>query len=128
MVNHRAVSKGIFNGSSSRSRLRRFGHLFRFADSGAFDDAGFRENFVGAVLINGLERSHGQTDLDEFVELRHPDLLVLDVGMNLAFHTLGDVSADTAKLLGPTAAVNVMSGGDFGTGDLALSGHVMILL
>src|SRR5690606_39627204 len=76
-----------------------------------------------AVLVGGLETAGAHPDAHVFAELGHPDALLTQVGLEPATHRFGDVTTDTALLLGAPAAMDFVAGANFGSGDLANSGH-----
>ena len=60
------------------------------------------------------------------VELGHPDALLLKVGVDRTVDSLGDVTTDTALLLGKTGAVNAAALMRHGKRDIADSGHKIL--
>src|SRR5690606_1184318 len=87
------------------------------------DQARLLQRLVGAVLVDGLETTGAHPNAHVFAELGHPDALLTQVGLELATHRFGDVTTDTALLLGAPAAMDFVAGANFGSGDLANSGH-----
>ena len=90
---------------------------------------GLLERVVGTVLGDGAESLAGKLHADETtlaaVELGHPDALLLEVGVNSAVHHFGDVTADTALLLGKTGTMNAAALVRHGKRDIADTGHKM---
>lgn len=89
----------------------------------ALDEAGLLESGEGAVFVDRLEGFAGGLDLHVASELRYEDTLGVQVGGNLAFHGLGDVTTDAAFFLGETGTVNFAAGADAGTSDTTNAGH-----
>ena len=90
---------------------------------------GFLERVVGAVLGDGAQslagKLHAKVTTLATVELGHPDALLLEVGVHSAVHHLGDVTADTALLLGKTGTMNATALVRHGKCDIANTGHKM---
>ena len=93
------------------------------------ENPGLLQHVVGAVLGDGAESLAGKLHADvtaaATVELGHPDALLLEVGVHSAVHHLGDVTADTALLLGKTGTMNATALVRHGKCDIANTGHKM---
>jgi len=98
--------------------------------SGLIENPCLLEHVVGAVLGNGAESLAGKLHADvtaaTTIELGHPNALLLEVGINSAVHHLGDVTTDTALLLGKTGAMNAAAFVRHGKRDIADSGHKIL--
>ena len=96
---------------------------------GLVKNPSFLERVVGTVLGDGAKslagNLHTQVATLTTVELGHPDALFLEVGIHGAVHHLGDVTADTALLLGKTGTVNATALVRHGKCDIANTGHKM---
>ena len=94
------------------------------------EDTGLLESIEGAVLRNGAESFAGELHADvaalATVELGNPDALFLQVRINCAVHHLGDVTTDTALLLGKTGTMNATALMRHGKCDIADSGHKIL--
>ena len=77
---------------------------------GLIENPSLLKHVVGAVLGDGAESFAGKLHADvtaaAAVKLGHPDTLLLKVGVYSAVYNLGDVTTDTALLLGETGAMN----------------------
>ena len=90
---------------------------------------GLLERVVGAVLGDSAQslagKLHAEIATLATVELGHPDALLLEVRIHSAVHYLGDVTADTALLLGKTGTMNATALVRHGKCDIANTGHKM---
>ena len=93
------------------------------------ENPGLLERVVSAVLGDGAQslagKLHAKVATLATVELGHPDALLLEVGVHSAVHHLGDVTADTALLLGKTGTMNATALVRHGKCDIANTGHKM---
>ena len=93
-------------------------------------DACLFERVERTVLGDGAQRLAGNLHADvataATVELRHPDALLLKVGVDGAVHRLGDVATDTALLLSKTGAVDAATLVGHSERDVADSGHKIL--
>ena len=87
------------------------------------DNTGFLERRVCAVLADCLECTCSQLNLDETIQLWHPDALFPQVGLHVTLDHLGNMTTNTTLLLGQTTAVNPASAADVGSGDFTNFGH-----
>lgn len=88
------------------------------------DRAGFFQRFVSAIFIDRLKPAHGHANADEFLQLRHPDPVLVQVRYEQTRYVLGHVPADAAFFLGHTAAVNDAAARRPRTGDGANFRHI----
>ena len=99
-------------------------------DGQLIKDAGFLEHVVCTILGDGTESLAGKLHADvtttATIELRHPDTLLLKVGVDRTVDSLGDVATDTALLLGETGAVDAAALMRHGKRDIADSGHKIL--
>ena len=95
----------------------------------SIEDPCLLERVVSAVLGDGAQslagKLHAKVATLTTVELGHPDALLLEVGVHSAVHHLGDVTADTALLLGKTGTMNATALVRHGKCDIANTGHKM---
>jgi hypothetical protein len=70
------------------------------------DNAGFFECSVGAVFIDCLQPASGHAQAHEFLQLRHPNAMLVQVGREDARDVFRDVPADAAFFLGHTTPMN----------------------
>ena len=93
------------------------------------ENPGLLERVVGAVLGNGAQSLAGKLHADvattATVELRNPYALLLKVGVYGTVNNLGNVTADTALLLGKTGTMNATALVRHGKCDIANTGHKM---
>ena len=87
------------------------------------DDAGLLQRGIRAVLRDGLQSARGEFHGDEFLHLRHPDALDLEVRQEVAARRRGDVLADAAFFLRETATVNFAALQGFGSVDVTNAAH-----
>lgn len=66
----------------------------------------FFQRLVSAVLVDGLETTSADTDTNILAELRNPDTLGAQVGLELALDGLGHVTTNTTLFLGFTTTMN----------------------
>lgn len=94
------------------------------------EDTGLFQRIVCTVLGDGAQGLAGKLHADETtlaaVELGHPDTLLLKVRIYRTVHHLGDVTTDTALLLGKTGAMNAAAFVRHGKRDIADSGHKIL--
>src|SRR5205807_1360410 len=76
-----------------------------------------------AVLVDRLQTARADANADEFLQLRNPDPMLVQVGHKQTRHIFGHVPADAAFFLGYTAAVNDAAARGVGTGNSANSRH-----
>ena len=97
---------------------------------GLVENPGLLQHVVGAVLGDGAESLAGKLHADvttaATVELGHPDALLLKVGVDRTVDSLGDVTTDTALLLGKTGTMNATALMRHGKCDIADSGHKIL--
>ena len=97
---------------------------------GLIENPGLLQHVVGAVLGDGAESLAGKLHADvttaATVELGHPDALLLKVGVDRTVDSLGDVTTDTALLLGKTGTMNATALMRHGKCDIADSGHKIL--
>ena len=98
--------------------------------SGLIENPCLLEHVVGAVLGNSAESLAGKLHADvtaaTTIELGHPNALLLEVGVDRTVDSLGDVTADTALLLGKTGAMDATALMRHGKRDIADSGHKIL--
>ena len=91
------------------------------------EDTGLFQRVVGTVLGDGAQglarKLHTDVATAATVELGHPYTLLLKVGVDRTVDSLGDVTTDTALLLGKTGAMNAAALMRHGKRDIADSGH-----
>ncbi len=94
------------------------------------EDTGLLQRVVSTILGDGAQGLAGKLHANETtlaaVELGHPDTLLLKVRIYRAVHHLGDVTTDTALLLGKTGAMNAAAFVRHGKRDIADSGHKIL--
>ena len=99
----------------------------RKVSAGLIENPGLLENVVGTVLGDSAKSLAGKLHADvtaaTTIELGHPDSLLLKVGVDRTVDSLGDVTTDTALLLGKTGAMNAAALMRHGKRDIADSGH-----
>ena len=97
---------------------------------GLIENPSLLKHVVGAVLGDCAESLAGKLHADvtaaTAIELGHPDTLLLKVGVDRTVDSLGDVTTDTALLLGKTGAVNAAALMRHGKRDIADSGHKIL--
>ena len=112
----------IVDAGGNRSVQKKQGDLVK--------NPGFLERVVGAVLGNSAQslagELHAKVATLATVELGHPDTLLLKVRIYRTVHHLGDVTTDTALLLGKTGAMNAAAFVRHGKRDIADSGHKIL--
>ena len=91
----------------------------------------FLERVVGTVLGDSAQslagKLHAEVATLATVELGHPDTLLLKVGVDRTVDSLGDVTTDTALLLGKTGAMNAAALVRHSKRDIADSGHKILV-
>jgi hypothetical protein len=87
------------------------------------DRAGLFQRFVSAVLVDRLQPARGHAHAYKFLQLRHPDPMLVQIGREQSRHIFGHVPADAAFFLGHTTAVNDASAHGSRTGDGANFRH-----
>lgn len=94
-------------------------------------DTGLLEGVVSTVLGDGTEGFAGKLHADvattATVELGHPYTLLLKVGINGTINHLGNVTADTALLLGETGAMDAAALVRHSKRNIADSGHKILV-
>ena len=94
------------------------------------ENPGLLEHVVGTVTGNRTKSLAGKLHADvttaAAIELRHPNALLLKVGVDRTVDSLGDVTTDTALLLGKTGAMNAAALMRHGKRDIADSGHKIV--
>src|SRR5205085_6424474 len=85
--------------------------------------AGLLQRTVGAVLIDRLETASRHSDPNEFLQFRHPDPMLVQIGPKDSRHVLGHVPADTALFLRHATAVDNAPTSGSAAGDLTNLGH-----
>ena len=71
-----------------------------------FDNSGLLEGRESAVLVDRLETARGYAHTNEFLKLRHPDAMLVQIWAEDTRHILGYVTTDAALFLGHTATPN----------------------
>ena len=103
---------------------------FKKSGKKSVQDTGFFQRVVGTVLGDGAESLAGKLHADvtaaAAVKLGHPDTLLLKVGVDRTVDSLGDVTTDTALLLGKTGAMDAAALMRHGKRDIADSGHKIL--
>ena len=91
------------------------------------EDPCFLERVVGTVLGNSAQgfagKLHADVTATATVKLRHPNALLLEVGIHGTINSLGNVTTDTALFLGKTGAMNAAALVRHSKRDIADSGH-----
>ena len=87
------------------------------------DRAGLFQRFVSAVLVDRLQAARGHAHANEFLQLRHPNSMLVQIGPEPTRHIFGHVPANAAFFLGHTAAVNDAAAHGSGTGDVTNFRH-----
>ena len=94
------------------------------------EDARFFQRIERAVLGDGTQSLAGKLHADiaaaAAVKLRHPDALLLKVGIDGTIDSLGHVATDTALFLGKTGAVNAATLVGHSERNIADSGHKIV--
>ena len=97
----------------------------------SIEDACLLERVVRTVLGDGAQSLAGKLHADvataATVELRNPYALLLKVGVYGTVNNLGNVTADTALLLGKTGAMNAAALVRHSKRDIAYSGHKILV-
>ena len=102
----------------------------RKVSAGLIENPGLLQHIVSTVLGDGAESLAGKLHADvtaaAAVKLGHPDTLLLKVGVDRTVDSLGDVTTDTALLLGKTGTMNATALMRHGKCDIADSGHKIL--
>ena len=95
------------------------------------EDPCFLERVVGTVLGNSAQgfagKLHADVTATATVKLRHPNALLLEVGIHGTINSLGNVTTDTALYLGNTGAMNAAALVRHSKRDIADSGHKILV-
>ena len=78
---------------------------------------------IGSVFVNCLEPTGGDPHSNEFLQLRHPDPVFVQVGSKDPRYVLGDVTANATLLLGHTAPMDRTPSSGARTSNLTNLGH-----
>jgi hypothetical protein len=89
-----------------RISLQRFAQYEAAQRGEALNRARFFQRLVSAVFVNCLHPARSHPYPHKFLQLRHPNALVLKIWHKHPGHHLGDVPADAALFFGQTAAMN----------------------
>ena len=80
--------------------------------------AGALQRTIGAVLIDRLKPSRGNSYPHVFLQFRHPDPMLVQVRSENPGYVLGNVAAHATLLLRHTAAMNDAAASCASSGDL----------
>ena len=85
---------------------RRNGGWAGRAEEGLFYETCGSKGLVSAIFRKRFERSCSGFHCDEFFQLRHPDALGFEIGLEVTRRHGCDVHADSAFFLGETATMD----------------------
>ncbi len=85
---------------------RRNGGWAGRAEEGLFYETCGSKGLVSAIFRKRFERSCSGFHCDEFFQLRHPDALGFEIGLEVTRRHSSDVHADSAFFLGETATMD----------------------
>ena len=85
---------------------RRNGGWAGWAEEGLFYETCGSKGLVSAIFRKRFERSCSGFHCDEFFQLRHPDALGFEIGLEVTRRHSSDVHADSAFFLGETATMD----------------------